>query len=149
MQMSYISRTTAVTFLAATLALAGCSTSQSAKFTPDDTSGVNVTKKNSFLNFLSPYRVSVQQGNFVSKEMAANLTPGMTREQVKFALGTPLLLDVFHKDRWDYEFRLAKPNGEVINSRVSVYFKDDKLDHFTGAESLPTEAEYLSLISGQ
>jgi outer membrane protein assembly factor BamE len=148
MQMSFISRTSAVTLIAFTLALAGCSTSKTASNAPSEASGVNVTKKSGFLSFISPYRVNVQQGNFVSKEMVANLKPGMTKEQVRFALGTPLLTDVFHQDRWDYEFRLAKGNGEVLTSRVSVFFKDTLMDHYTGGEDLPTEAEYLSLISG-
>jgi outer membrane protein assembly factor BamE len=148
MQMSYISRTSAVTLLAFTLAIAGCSTSKTAVNTPSEASGVNVTKKSGFMRFISPYRVNIQQGNFVSKEMVANLKPGMTKEQVRFALGTPLLTDVFHQERWDYEFRLAKGDGEILTSRVSAFFKDNLLDHYTGGEDLPTEAEYLSLISG-
>lgn len=147
MQMSYISRTSAVTLLAFTLAIAGCSTSKTTA-TTSEASGVNVTKKSGFMRFISPYRVNIQQGNFVSKEMVASLKPGMTKEQVRFALGTPLLIDVFHDDRWDYEFRLAKGDGEVLTSRVSTFFKNDVLDHYTGGEDLPTEAEYLSLISG-
>jgi outer membrane protein assembly factor BamE len=73
--------------------------------------------------------------------------PGQTRDQVKFILGTPLLMDVFHKDRWDYPFYLARGNGEVTSSRVSVYFKDEKVDHFDGG-NLPSEREYIRLIAG-
>lgn len=149
MQMSYISRTSALTLLAFTLALTGCSTSKTAGNTSSEASGVNVTKKSFFMRVISPYRVNIQQGNFVSKEMVSSLKPGMTKEQVRFALGTPLLTDVFHDDRWDYEFRLAKGDGEVLTSRVSAFFKDNLLDHYTGGDDLPTEAEYLSLISGK
>jgi len=53
-------------------------------------------------DFMQPYRIDVQQGNFVSQEMVSKLQLGMTREQVRAALGTPLLTDIFHVDRWDY-----------------------------------------------
>src|SRR5450830_685732 len=114
-------------------------------------SGVQVTKGTGGLfglDFLTPYRVDIQQGNFVSKEMVAQLKPGMTRDQVRFVLGTPLLTDLFHTDRWDYEFRLTKGNGELMSSRVSVFFKDNLLERYEGGNGLPTEQEYLSLIAG-
>ena len=73
---------------------------------------------------------------------------GMTREQVRFILGTPLLTDPFHGDRWDYAFRMQKGNGDVISSRVTIFFKGNLLDHFDGSV-LPTEKEYLSMIAGE
>lgn len=103
--------------------------------------------------FLSPYRIDVQQGNFISREMVAQLKEGMrnkegvTPEQVRFVLGTPLLTDIFHANRWDYAFRLKKGNGEVISSRVTVFFKDNRLVNIEGG-MLPTEQEYLALIAG-
>lgn len=106
-----------------------------------------------FLGFLSPYRIDIQQGNFVSREMVAQLKEGMqrpegvTRDQVRFALGTPLLTDIFHADRWDYMFRLKKRTGEVISSRVTVFFNGDRLTSIDGGV-LPTEQEYLSYIAG-
>jgi outer membrane protein assembly factor BamE len=106
-----------------------------------------VTKLQKFLWIFSPYRPDIQQGNFVSNEMLAQVKPGQTRDQVKFILGTPLLTDIFHKDRWDYPFYLARGNGEVTSSRVTVYFKDDKVDHFDGG-NLPSEREYIKLIAG-
>ena len=72
---------------------------------------------------------------------------GVSREQVRFALGTPLLTDIFHADRWDYVFRLQKGNGDLIASHVSLFFKDNKLVRFDGSV-LPTEKEYLALIAG-
>ena len=96
---------------------------------------------------VTPYRMEVQQGNFVSQEMLDQLKPGMTRDQVKFVLGTPLLADVFHADRWDYPFYLARGNGELTTSRVTVFFKDNKVDHFDGGH-LPTEKEYIARIAG-
>jgi outer membrane protein assembly factor BamE len=79
--------------------------------------------------------------------MLSQLKVGQTREQVKFILGTPLLTDVFHADRWDYPFYLARGNGELTTSRVTVYFKDDKVDKFDGA-NLPSEQEYIARIAG-
>jgi outer membrane protein assembly factor BamE len=79
--------------------------------------------------------------------MLAQLQPGMTRDQVRFVLGTPLLTDIFHADRWDYLFRLAKSNGEVTTSGVTVFFKDNKMERFDGG-NLPTEKEYIARIAG-
>lgn len=107
-----------------------------------------ITQTQKFLWFFSPYRPDIQQGNFVSKEMLAQLKPGMSKDQVKFLLGTPLMADVFHGQRWDYPFRLAKGNGELTTSVVVVYFgQDDKVERFEGGE-LPTEQEYIARIAG-
>lgn len=106
-----------------------------------------VTRLQKFLWIFSPYRPDIQQGNFVSQEMLANLKVGQTREQVQFVLGTPLVTDMFHADRWDYPFRLARGNGELTTSRVTVYFKDDKVVRFDGG-NLPTERDYIERIAG-
>jgi outer membrane protein assembly factor BamE len=106
-----------------------------------------------FLGIFAPYRVDVQQGNFVSREMVTQLNEGMqrpegvTREQVRFVLGTPLLTDVFHADRWDYAFRLQKRSGAVISSKVTVYFQGDRVARIESG-NLPTEQEYLAFIAG-
>ena len=107
----------------------------------------SVTKLQKFFWVFSPYRPDIQQGNFVSQEMLAQLKVGQTRDQVKFILGTPLLTDVFHADRWDYPFYLARGNGELTRARVTVYFKDDKVERFDGG-NLPTEREYIARIAG-
>ncbi len=115
-----------------------------------DGSGAQTTRVTGLQKFLwvfSPYRPDVQQGNFISQEMLAQLKEGMTRDQVRFLLGTPLVADVFHADRWDYPFRLERGNGELTTSRVTVYFKDDKLVRFDGG-NLPTEKEYIARIAG-
>ncbi|PIL41808.1 hypothetical protein CR103_00425 [Massilia psychrophila] len=106
-----------------------------------------VTKLQKFLWVLSPYRPDIQQGNFISQEMLAQLKVGQTREQVKFIFGTPLLTDVFHANRWDYPFYLTRGNGELTQARVTVYFKDDKVEKFDGG-NLPTEKEYIARIAG-
>lgn len=111
--------------------------------------GVQTVKEKRFLGFLRPYRPDVQQGNFVSQEMVAQLKPGMTQDQVVFLLGTPLLTDVFHADRWDYAFRLQKGNGEVTTSHVTVHFKDGVVSSFEGGDDLPTEQDYLDRIANE
>jgi outer membrane protein assembly factor BamE len=106
-----------------------------------------VTKLQKFLWVFSPYRPDIQQGNFVSQEMLSQLKVGQTRDQVKFILGTPLLTDIFHADRWDYPFYLARGNGELTTSRVTVYFKDNKVEKFDGG-NLPSERDYIARIAG-
>jgi outer membrane protein assembly factor BamE len=82
---------------------------------------------------LKPYRMEIQQGNFVSQEAVSQLKLGMSKEQVRFVLGTPLLTDVFHADRWDYVYRRQKVNSSVIEQRkIAVYFEDGKLKRIEG-----------------
>ena len=77
------------------------------------------------------YRPLVVQGNVITQESVDKLKPGMTRKQVEFAMGTPLLKDVFHDDRWDYYYGIGI--GEIeLEKRVSVYFEEDKLVRITG-----------------
>lgn len=97
--------------------------------------------------FLGPYRPDVHQGNIITKEMVEQLRTGMTREQVRFMLGTPLLVSEFHKDRWDYAYYLNPRKGAVQNRRLTVYFKDNKLDTFT-ADAMPEEVLADVLILG-
>jgi len=97
--------------------------------------------------FLGPYRPDVHQGNIITKEMVEQLRQGMTREQVRFMLGTPLLTSEFHKDRWDYAYYLNPRKGEVQNRRLTVLFKDNKLDSFRSDE-MPQEQMADVLILG-
>lgn len=76
---------------------------------------------------IAPYRMDVQQGNLVTQEMVAKLQAGMTRSQVRFVLGTPLLTDVFHPDRWDYIYRYEKAGKMVEHRRIVAVFSGDKL----------------------
>ena len=98
------------------------------------------------LGIFTPYRITIQQGNFVSKEMADQVKLGMTREQVRFLLGTALVTDMFHADRWDYIFRLLKPDGELTTSRVTVFFEKSLVAKLERGE-LPNEQEYLQRIT--
>lgn len=83
-------------------------------------------------SYLSPYRIDVRQGNYVSQEMVAQLKPGLTRDQVRFILGSPLIADMFHADRWDYIYRFQPGRGEVQERRLGVFFKDGKLTRVDG-----------------
>jgi len=81
---------------------------------------------------LAPYKIDIQQGNYVSQEMISKLKPGMTRSQVRFVLGTPLVVDVFRNDRWDYVYVYRK-GGEVTEQRrISVIFDGDRLTRIDG-----------------
>lgn len=87
---------------------------------------------------VKPYRITIQQGNFVTREMVEQLKPGMTREQVRYVLGTPLLTDIFHADRWDYVFYREVPGGKREQRNFSVIFEDGKLARVVG-DLLPSE----------
>lgn len=83
---------------------------------------------------LSEYRIDIQQGNVVSGEAVAQLRQGMTRDQVRFLLGTPMLQDVFHADRWDYVYRLDRRQaGKIEQNRLAVVFdKEGRVSHWQG-----------------
>jgi outer membrane protein assembly factor BamE len=81
---------------------------------------------------VTPYRIDIQQGNFISQEMVAQLKPGMSKEQVRLALGTPLLTDIFHADRWDYVYWREKPGAKLEQRKLTVYFEDGKLMRLDG-----------------
>lgn len=81
---------------------------------------------------IKPYRIDIQQGNFLSQDMVSQLKRGMTREQVRFVLGTPLVTDVFHANRWDYVFYREVRGGQPEHRRLSVFFEDDKLVRVEG-----------------
>ena len=83
-------------------------------------------------SYLSPYRIDVRQGNFVTQEMVALLKPGQTRDQVRFILGSPLVADMFHVDRWDYVYRFRPGHGEVQQRTMTVFFQDNKLTRVAG-----------------
>ncbi len=78
------------------------------------------------------YRPTIQQGNVVSQEQINALQPGMSKRQVRFLLGTPMLTDVFHADRWDYAFTLGKGSTPQEFRRVTVYFENDRLARIAG-----------------
>ncbi len=94
---------------------------------------------------ITPYRVEVVQGNFVSREQVEGLRPGMTRQQVREVLGTPLMTSVFHADRWDYVFTLKRQGVEPQARKLTVFFKGNAMEHFEG-DMMPSEAEFVATL---
>jgi outer membrane protein assembly factor BamE len=101
-----------------------------------------------FPAFLTPYRPDVQQGNVITSEMVEQLRPGMTRDQVRFMLGTPLLTDAFHKDRWDYLYYLSPRKGSTQRRNLVIYFADNRVDRFH-SDPMPPESMADNLILGR
>lgn len=93
------------------------------------------------------YKAEIAQGNFVSKEQVAALKIGMPRLQVADILGTPLLVSVFHADRWEYVFSLKRQGIDTPSYKLTVYFKGDALDKIDGS-NMPTEQEFIETLSG-
>ena len=100
------------------------------------------------INWITPYKVDVIQGNFVSREQVEQLQAGMTRDQVRAVLGTPLLTSLFHADRWDYVFTLKRQGVEPQAFKYTVFFKGNQLERFAG-DSMPSEAEFISTLSNK
>ncbi|ALP61983.1 outer membrane protein assembly factor BamE [Paraburkholderia caribensis] len=120
---------------AAVAVLAGCSTYDS------------LTQR--VAQSITPYRITVVQGNFVSKEAAAQMQVGMSRAQVRQVLGTPLLSDMFHADRWDYVFYFKRGSTAVVQQRdFIVMFTGDRVASWSGGEDLPSNLELLAEIDG-
>ena len=86
---------------------------------------------------VTPYKVEVVQGNFVSKEQVAALKPGMSRQQVREILGTSLLNDVFHANRWDYVFTIRRQGVDPQERHLTVFFN---------GEQMPSEEEFVATL---
>jgi outer membrane protein assembly factor BamE len=101
----------------------------------------------SFLGFITPYRIDIVQGNAVTKEQVAAVRVGMSREQVQNILGTPMLADPFHADRWDYTFSLRRPGTAVQRRTVVAHFsKAGTLEKLIAPNDLPDEAQFVAAI---
>jgi len=102
------------------------------------------------LSRFNSYKIDIQQGNVLTQEMVSQLKPGQTREQVRFILGTPILMDIFHQERWDYVYSYRNGRtGEVEMRRFSVYFgKDNRLVKVGGDVELAS-AEDLNRPTSQ
>jgi len=88
---------------------------------------------------VTPYKIEIQQGNYVSQQMASQLKNGMTKDQVKQILGSPLLTDIFHAERWDYVYLRETADGKRESRRLALFFEDGKLARMDG-DMLPTSA---------
>jgi len=129
--MRMTSRATAALLGVAGLALGGCQSLQSS---------------DNFLGLITPYRVEVVQGNVITKEQIEAVRPGITRAQVKDVLGTPLLADAFHTDRWDYVFSIRRQGAEPQDRRIVLMFESDRLKTIEGGDNLPSEREFVNSI---
>lgn len=83
-------------------------------------------------SIIQPYRIDVRQGNFVTQDMVVQLKPGLSRDQVRFILGSPLVADMFHADRWDYVYRFQRGWDEAEQRILTVFFQDNKLTRVAG-----------------
>jgi len=129
----------------ALVGLAGCSALPSLPSLPS-LPLPNVRGADTFLGVITPYRMDIVQGNVVTREQAAMVKPGMTRAQVRDILGSPMLTDLFHADRWDYPFTIRRQGTEPQRRSVVAYFKNDRLDRLDAPE-LPSEQDFVSAIS--
>lgn len=93
------------------------------------------------------YKLEIEQGNIVTQKMVNQLQPGMTRSQVRYIMGTPMLVDTFHQNRWDYVHTLQRDGHHRTEKRLTLYFKDDKLAYFTG-DFLPAGAKKPAPATG-
>jgi outer membrane protein assembly factor BamE len=99
------------------------------------------------------YRINIQQGNFLDQAAVEQVKPGMTRSQVRYLLGTPMVADPFEKERWDYIYYLKKGRSRHVDSRrVTVYFDGEKvarLDKPTAAEAAAQDASAAKIKNGR
>jgi len=98
------------------------------------------------VGMVKPYRVEVVQGNFVSREQVQALQTGMSRQQVREILGTPLVTSLFHVNRWEYVFTLKRPNVAAQTRRLTVFFKEDVMERLEGDE-MPSESEFVASLA--
>ncbi|WP_086930782.1 outer membrane protein assembly factor BamE [Agarilytica rhodophyticola] len=86
----------------------------------------------SSLKFPGVYRIPIQQGNYLEEDMITQLKEGLTKRQVRFIMGTPMIEDTFNADRWDYFYNVKRGDTEISANHFIVYFKDDRLTHWEG-----------------
>ena len=92
------------------------------------------------------YRIDVRQGNDVTQEMLNQLEPGMTKSQVAYVMGTPLLIDTFNPNRWDYIYTYQPGNGDREQRRITVFFKDEKLNRLDGNTRVVAREELPEIV---
>jgi len=135
------------TVFGASLLLSGCSTTREVL---DD---IGAAVPNTLARTPLMYRPDVQQGNVIDPDTINRLSPGMSKSQVRFLLGTPMIADPFHDDRWDYVYSMRKGNGDETLEKISVYFENDRLDRIAGdyrpqstREAPPQEKEQVVTV---
>jgi outer membrane protein assembly factor BamE len=106
----------------------------------------SLQRTDGLLGLITPYRIDIVQGNAITKEQAERVRVGMSKLQVRDILGTPLIADPFHADRWDYIFTLRRPNTQAQSRHVVVLFEGETLKSISAPE-LPSEREFVASIS--
>jgi len=91
--------------------------------------------------FPGVFKIDVAQGNIVTKDMLQKLKPGMTKGQVRYVMGSPLISDTFHPNRWDYFYSLRQGDKDPVTKHVSLYFENEQFSHFEGDVVTPEEIE--------
>jgi len=107
-------------------------------------SSVSETTRNA-MSAITPYKVEVVQGNFVSREQVEALQPGMSRQHVREILGTPLVTSVFHADRWEYVFTIKRKGVQEQVRKLTVFFDGEQFVRAEGDE-MPSEAEFVATL---
>ena len=107
----------------------------------------SLQSEGNLLGVITPYRIDIVQGNVVTKEQIALVRPGMNRTQVRDLLGSPMVADVFHADRWDYVFTINRPGTPPQRRSIVVLFDGEKLQKWVAPDDLPTEREFVAAIS--
>ena len=82
--------------------------------------------------FPGVYRINIEQGNVVTEEMVEQLSPGLNRRQVRYIMGTPLIEDSFHEDRWDYRYVLRNGNELLSETQLTLWFEEGQLVRVEG-----------------
>jgi outer membrane protein assembly factor BamE len=108
---------------------------------------VTRTMSDGITSVITPYRVEVVQGNVVTREQLAAVKPGTQRARVRDVLGSPLIADPFHAERWDYVFVIRRPGTEPQQRSVTVRFNGDAVKEVESPADLPSELEFVASIS--
>lgn len=122
----------ALALLASATGLTGCASLQS---------------EGNLLGVITPYRIDIVQGNVVTKEQLALVRPGMSRTQVRDLLGSPMVSDLFHANRWDYVFTINRPGTPPQRRSIVALFDGENLQKVIAPDDLPTEREFVAAIS--
>ena len=107
-------------------------------------SSIGETTRNA-MSAITPYKVEVVQGNFVSREQVQALQPGMSRQHVREILGTPLVTSVFHADRWEYVFTIKRQGVQAQSRKLTVFFEGERFVRAEGDE-MPSEDEFVATL---
>ena len=119
-----ICKTTSTLLVAASVVLAGCALREGVK------DSENFFRKVFDKDTYAMYRPDIQQGNAISPAQFQRLQIGMTKEQVRYLLGSPVTHNVFHENRWDYYYYLITGAGKREYNRVTLFFEDERLSRY-------------------